>query len=182
MRKLKKTIKDCCLIILFFPIFVQGQVITRLVEAEYSATANVGAYITANFAEIAMRTPLNNLRNISFQEIAFFSVTTEFYAAFLVNATITALQVLLTTVRGLNATTPIFFNRRFLKYQARIIHYEVYLNEVTTRINASQVPTNRGNSAKLTLTVLSELHRVSYELGKMLDYLFVRNAVSLLPI
>jgi len=182
MKKLKKSIKYCCLIMFFFSTFVRGQVITRLVEAEFSAIANVAAYATAKFAEEAMKVPLNNLKTISLQEITFFSITSEFYAIFLVNATIIALESLLTTVQGLNITTPIFFNRRFFKYQARIIHYQIYLGEVTTRINAAQAPTNRGNSAKLTFTILSELHRVSYELGKMLDYLYVRNAVSLLPI
>lgn len=169
------------LLIFLCPLFSQSQVILRLVEAEYSATANVAAYVTAQLGEQAMKQPLNRLRNVSFEEIVFFSVTTEFFSAFLVHGTIAALLVLHASVQLLNTTTPLLFNRRFYKYQSRLTHYTLYLQEMSTRTAASNLTTNRGNSAKLTFTILSELHRVSYELGKMLDYLYVRNAVSLLP-
>lgn len=182
MRKLRTFFKQYYLFIALCPVFGNGQVILRLVEAEYSATANVAAYITAKFAEDEMKKPLVRLKNISVQENAYFSVTTEFYGVFLVHATITVVEALLVMVEGLNTTTPIFFNRRLLKYQNRIAHYRDFLKEMSAKVNASNVPTNRGNSAKLTLSILSELHRVSYELGKMFDYLYVRNAVSLLPI
>ena len=170
------------MLILLCPLFSQSQVILRLVEAEYSATANVAAYIIARAGEEAMKRPLDRLRSVSFQEIVYFSVTSEFYAAFLVQGTITVLTNLIAIVQTLNVTTPLLFNRRFFKYQARLIHYTLYLQEVRTKVAASTLPTNRGNSAKLTFTILAELHRVSYELGKMLDYLYVRNAVSLLLI
>ena len=178
----KKINQYILLILLLCPIYLQSQIILRLVEAEFSATANVAAYITAQLGENAMKRPLDRLRNVSFEEIAYFSVTSEFYATFLIEGTISVISVLIATVQALNVSTPLFFNRRFLKYQARLLHYTLYIQEVRAKIATSNLPTNRGNSAKLTFTILSELHRVSYELGKMLDYLYVRNAVSLLPI
>lgn len=181
MKLLKKIKQHFYLLILVCPMFLQSQVILRLVEAEFSATANVAAYVTAQLGEEAMKTPLSRLRRVSLQEIAYFTVTSEFYNVFLVSATITVLTTLLASVELLNVNTPILFNRRFYKYQARLIHYNIYLQEVSTRTITSNLTTNRGNSVKLTFTILSELHRVSYELGKMLDYLYVRNAVSLLP-
>ena len=89
MKLIKKTKRYFLLLLLLCPFYSQSQVIVRLVEAEFSATANLTAYLTTLIGEEAMKRPLERLRNVSFEEIAFFSVTSEFYSIFLVEGTIT---------------------------------------------------------------------------------------------
>ncbi|MDB9836028.1 hypothetical protein OAC51_03895 [Flavobacteriaceae bacterium] len=184
MKKIKQTMK-CFYILLFFsPFFAQSQILVlRLVEAEFSATANVAAYIYANAAEQAISMPLATLRNESIQETLFFDITSVSFATFTVVFTLAALQAYWGVVQAANLTSVPFFNRRFFKYQIRLNHYQAYITELGVRLTAATgFPTNRGNSLKLSMSVLSEIHRVFYELGKMFDYLYVRNLISILPI
>lgn len=183
MNQMKRYFFKSCLLLMFLlPNLSNSQVEVRLVEAEFSATANVTAYIMSLVSEEVLKAPLKKLVVQSLVEGGrYFEVCSIAFNLFSVYLSITETQTLLAIVSGLMTTVPPFFNGRKEKYLLLIAQYQSVLLNLDTRIASSSIA-NRGNAFKLTFAILTELERMNYQIGKMIDYLYTRHLLALIPL